>query len=85
VQLVIEGGVVSQASIAGKPIDPAATYRMAINSFMASGGDGYPRLKDRPGYVDTGFVDADLMKAFITTRSPLRAADYSPGTAVLRK
>ncbi len=85
VQLVIESGVVTQALLKGKPIDPAATYRMAINSFMAAGGDGYPRLKDRPGYVDTGYVDADMLRNFLWARNPLKAADFAPGTAVVRK
>ena len=85
VQLVIEAGVVTQALIKGKPIDPAANYRMAVNSFMAAGGDGYPRLKDRPGYVDTGYVDADMLRNFLWARNPIRAADFAPGTAVIRK
>ncbi|KNZ31024.1 MAG: 5'-nucleotidase [Methylibium sp. NZG] len=85
VELVIESGVVTQAVLKGKPIDPAATYRMAVNSFMAAGGDGYPRLKDRPGYVDTGFVDADMLRNFLFARSPLKAADFAPGSAVVRK
>ena len=85
VQLLIEGGAVKQASIKGQPIDPATTYRMAVNSFMAAGGDGYPRLKDKPGYVDTGFVDADMLSAFLNSRSPIKALDYAPGQAVVRK
>ncbi len=85
VELVIDSGVVTQALIGGKPINPAATYRMAVNSFMAAGGDGYPRLKDRPGYVDTGYVDADMLRAFLWARNPLKAADFAPGTAVVRK
>ena len=85
VQLVIEAGRVRQARIQGQPIDPARTFRLAINSFMAAGGDGYPRIKDHPGHVDTGFVDADMLKAFITARSPLKAADYAPGSAVVRR
>jgi 5'-nucleotidase/UDP-sugar diphosphatase len=85
VELVIESGVVTRALIGGKPIDPAATYRMAVNSFMAAGGDGYPRLKDRPGYVDTGYVDADMLRNFLWARNPLKAADFAPGNAVVRK
>jgi 5'-nucleotidase/UDP-sugar diphosphatase len=85
VQLVIDGGAVTQATIAGKPIDPSGTYRMAINSFMAAGGDGYPRLKGHPGYVDTGYVDADMLRNYLFARSPVKAADYAPGTAVVRK
>jgi 5'-nucleotidase / UDP-sugar diphosphatase len=85
VQLRIEAGVVQQASINGQALDPAKPYRMAINSFMAAGGDGYPRLKDHPACVDTGFVDAHMLKTFITARSPLRAQDYAPGSAVVRQ
>ena len=85
VQLVIDSGVVTQALIDGKPIEPAGTYRMAVNSFMAAGGDGYPRLKDRPGYVDTGYVDADMLRNFLWARNPLKAADYAPGNAVVRR
>ncbi|WP_394790058.1 bifunctional UDP-sugar hydrolase/5'-nucleotidase UshA [Rhodoferax sp.] len=85
VRLVITAGVVSSASIQGAPIDPAKTYRMAINAFQAVGGDGYPKLLGHKGYVDSGFVDADVLRGFITARSPLKAADYAPGDAVLRK
>ena len=85
VNLVITGGAVTSATIRGTPVDPAKTYRMVINNFVAAGGDGYPRLTAHPSYVDTGFVDADLLRAYITARSPMRAADYDPGEAVVRK
>ena len=85
VNLVITGGAVTSATIRGTPVDPAKTYRMVINNFVAAGGDGYPRLTGHPSFVDTGFVDADLLRAYITARSPLRAADYDPGEAVVRR
>ena len=85
VNLVITGGAVTSATIRGTPVDPAKTYRMVINNFVAAGGDGYPRLTAHPSFVDTGFVDADLLRAYITARSPLRAADYDPGEAVVRR
>lgn len=85
VNLVIAGGAVTSASIKGAPVDPARTYRMVINNFMAAGGDGYPRLTGHKSFVDTGFVDADLLRAYITAKSPLKAADYAPGDAVVRR
>jgi 5'-nucleotidase len=27
--------------VAGQPLDPGATYRVAVNDFLADGGDGY--------------------------------------------
>jgi 5'-nucleotidase/UDP-sugar diphosphatase len=85
IRLEIEKGVVVKASVGGKPIDPAATYRIAINNFVASGGDGYPKVTAHPSYRDTGFVDADVLRAYIAANSPLKAADYAPGDQVVRR
>ena len=85
VRLVIEGGKVQSAQIAGQAIDATKTYRMALNNFVAAGGDGYPKLNTHPGYVDTGFVDADVLRAFIAAHSPLQAQAYAPGDSVVRK
>ena len=84
-QLVITDGKVSSASIKGAAIDPAKTYRMTINDFQAAGGDGYPKLSSHPSYVNTGFVDADVLRAYIAAKSPLKAADFEPGDAVVRR
>jgi 5'-nucleotidase/UDP-sugar diphosphatase len=85
VDLVITGGAVTSAAIKGAPVDPAKTYRMVINNFMAAGGDGYPKLTGHKSFVDTGFVDADLLRAYISAKSPLKAADYQPGNTVVRR
>jgi len=84
VKLVITGGEVESATIRGAPIDPAKTYRMALNNFHANGGDGYPKLADHPGYVNTGFVDADVMREYLSKNS-IRIADFEPGDAVVRR
>jgi len=85
IRLVIDKGAVVQATVAGKAIDPAGKYRMAINNFVASGGDGYPKVVGHPSYVDTGFVDADVLRGFIAAHSPLKAADFQPGDQVVRR
>ena len=85
VRLLIENGELKSARIKGQPIDPTRTYRLATNSFVAAGGDGYPKLAELRGFVNTGFVDADILKDFIAARSPLRTADFRPGDAVVRK
>ena len=85
INLVIAGGSVSSAMIKGAPVDPSRIYRMVINNFVAAGGDGYPKLTGHKSFVDTGFVDADVLRAYITAKSPLKAADYQPGDAVVRR
>ena len=84
IRLRIAAGSVTEAGINGAPLDLLKTYRMAVNNFIAAGGDGYPKLTTHPGYVDTGFVDADVLREFITARSPLKAADYAPADSVVR-
>ncbi|MCY7308930.1 MAG: bifunctional UDP-sugar hydrolase/5'-nucleotidase UshA, partial [Rhodoferax sp.] len=85
VELVITGNVVTSARIKGAAVDPVRMYRMVINNFMAAGGDGYPRMSGHRSFVDTGFVDADLLRAYITANSPLKAADFDPGNAIVRR
>jgi 5'-nucleotidase/UDP-sugar diphosphatase len=85
VQMLIEGGVLKEAKVGGQPIDPRREYKLAINNFQAGGGDGYPKLSDHPGHVNTGFNDADVMRAFITARSPIKAADFAPPADVIRR
>ncbi len=85
VNLRINDGEVTRAIVNGREIDPNGTYRLAVNAFMASGGDGYPVLTDHPNYVNTGFVDADVMVEFIQENSPLDIANYNPGLSVVRR
>ncbi len=85
VELVITGNAVTSARIKGAPIDPAKTYRLAVNNFQATGGDGYPRIAAHPSYVNTGYVDADVLRAFISANSPVKAAEFEPGNSVVRR
>ncbi|MCP9266808.1 bifunctional UDP-sugar hydrolase/5'-nucleotidase UshA [Xenorhabdus sp. XENO-1] len=78
VSFVVDGKKIRDVKIGGKPLDPNKTYRMATLNFNAIGGDGYPRVDNLPGYVDTGFVDAEVLKGYIEKHSPLKAADYEP-------
>jgi 5'-nucleotidase/UDP-sugar diphosphatase len=85
VELEIAAGSVSQVRISGKALERARTYRLALNNFQAAGGDGYPKLTEHPSFVNTGFVDAEVLRAFITANSPLTAARYEPGSTLLRR
>ncbi|AUY24498.1 MULTISPECIES: bifunctional UDP-sugar hydrolase/5'-nucleotidase UshA [Erwiniaceae] len=78
VSLVADGEGVSEIKINGEPLQADKTYRMATLSFNANGGDGYPVINTLPGFVNTGFVDAEVLKQYIEKHSPLKAADYAP-------
>ncbi|EAO9157773.1 bifunctional UDP-sugar hydrolase/5'-nucleotidase [Salmonella enterica] len=78
VSFIAKEGKLTDLKIKGEPVDPAKTYRMATLSFNATGGDGYPRIDNKPGYVNTGFIDAEVLKEFIQQNSPLDAAAFTP-------
>ena len=78
VSLIADGKGVGEIKIKGEPLQPEKTYRMATLSFNALGGDGYPTVNQLPGYVNTGFVDAEVLKQYIQKHSPLDAAAYAP-------
>ena len=78
VDIVIKDNKLISVTVAGKEIAPDRNYKLALNSFLASGGDGYPKMTGRPGFINTGFVDADVLREFIEAKSPIVAADYAP-------
>lgn len=78
VSLVADGKGVSEVKINGQPLQAEKTYRMATLNFNALGGDGYPKLDGLPSYVNTGFIDAEVLKQYIEKHSPLDAAAYEP-------
>jgi 5'-nucleotidase len=64
------GSRVFDISIDGKPLDPAASYRVTMNSFLAGGGDSFTVFRDGRDTV-TGGLDLDAMEAWIKA-VPLR-------------
>lgn len=51
----------------GAAIDPAATYRVAMNEFLAGGGDGFPALVGTDKVV--GASDLDVFDAYLSANS----------------
>ena len=84
-RLVVEQGRLSKVEIGGKPVEPAATYRLALNSFVAKGGDGYPDLSVHPMAVNTGYVDAEVLREYAASRKVLRASAFDPSGVLVRK
>ena len=72
------GGKLSELKIKGEPVDSTKTYRMATLSFNATGGDGYPKIDNQPGYVNTGFIDAEVLKQYIQQNSPIDVNAFEP-------
>jgi 5'-nucleotidase len=55
---------VTAMSINGVAVDPSASYRVTVNSFLADGGDGFAVLKDGTERLG-GAVDTDAFEAYL--------------------
>ncbi len=59
------GSRVVSASVNGQAIDPARSYRVTMNSFLAAGGDGFTMFNQGTDAA-TGPVDLDAFEAYLT-------------------
>lgn len=59
------GARVSKVTLGGQPIDPAANYRVTMNSFLSSGGDSFTVFDEGTDPV-VGPLDLDAMEAWIS-------------------
>ncbi|OYR76968.1 bifunctional metallophosphatase/5'-nucleotidase, partial [Halorubrum ezzemoulense] len=53
----------------GEPLDPEETYEVAVNSFIANGGSGYP-LDDKP-VEDTGELQATTVVNYLEEKDTI--------------
>ncbi|MEE1922145.1 bifunctional metallophosphatase/5'-nucleotidase [Pseudomonas sp. 148P] len=52
----------------GQPVQPEQDYRIAMNSFLAEGGDNFGVLKQARDRLDTGINDLEAMIAYLQER-----------------
>ncbi|RBW45702.1 bifunctional UDP-sugar hydrolase/5'-nucleotidase [Psychromonas sp. B3M02] len=78
ITMEINGMQLSQVMISGKPIQVEQQYRFSVPSFNAAGGDGYPNITQHPTYVNTGYVDAEVLKDYVQSHSPIKVAQFIP-------
>tara|TARA_R110001599_G_scaffold17243_11_gene69228 strand:- start:1009 stop:2616 length:1608 start_codon:yes stop_codon:yes gene_type:complete len=84
VSLMLKDGKATNIMVNGKALNPSKTYRIAMNNYTASGGDGYPKITEHANYVNSGYVDADVLVEYIQKHSPLDGAKFAPTGAVKR-
>ncbi|MEU6078719.1 bifunctional metallophosphatase/5'-nucleotidase [Micromonospora sp. NPDC047074] len=70
------GSRVSALTFDGAPIDPAASYRVTTNDFLANGGDGFTELRAGTDRATAPGFDVDALIAYLGTGGPV-----APGPA----
>jgi 5'-nucleotidase len=62
--------IAERMSLNGQPIEPAASYRVTVNNYLAVGGDGFTALLGGT-LLQTGSYDSDALHAYFTANSPI--------------
>jgi 5'-nucleotidase len=65
------GSKVSNLALNGVPVDPAATYRVTTNDFLANGGDNFTRLTAGTDRTTAPGFDIDALAAYLGANSPV--------------
>jgi 5'-nucleotidase len=60
----------SSIMLDGVQVDPAASYRVTVNSFLADGGDSFPILTQGTNRLG-GAVDTDALEDYLTANAPV--------------
>ncbi|MBK0375539.1 bifunctional metallophosphatase/5'-nucleotidase [Streptomyces sp. RB110-1] len=71
--------VTDSIKLNGEAIDPARTYRVAMNEFLAGGGDGFPALGQGTNKL-VGASDLDMFNAYLAAHSSATAPLAPPAT-----
>ncbi|MFJ1766048.1 bifunctional metallophosphatase/5'-nucleotidase [Amycolatopsis sp. NPDC088138] len=59
-----QGSRISNLTVNGTPVDPAATFRVSVNNFLAAGGDGFTEFTKGTNLAG-GPVDLDALTAYL--------------------
>jgi len=62
--------IVDSMSLNGERIDPAKSYRVTVNNYLSTSGDGFAVLKDGNAQ-QFGVYDADALYAYFQANSPI--------------
>ena len=78
VTLSTKAGIETLVDAGGVMANPNKTYRIAVNNFMADGGDGFSTLKKGTSRLG-GAQDIDALTAYFSTNFKAPKAPYTPG------
>ncbi|MET3807164.1 5'-nucleotidase [Nakamurella sp. UYEF19] len=76
------GRHITSITVDGKPINPAAPYRIGTFSFLGTGGDNFTEFTKATDVKDTGLIDRDVWINYLTAKSPVSPSFARRGVVV---
>lgn len=68
------GSRITEMTLDGEAIDLETTYKVTVNSFLASGGDNFTAFDEAAAQADSGTVDLQAQVDYFTAHSDVRVA-----------
>ncbi len=65
------GSRISNLALNGVPLDPAASYQVTTNDFLANGGDGFTNLTLGTGRITAPGFDVDALTTYLGSAAPV--------------
>ncbi len=65
------GARITEAFVGDAPVDLAASYKVVVNSFLASGGDNFTTLGKGTGKADSGRIDLQAFVDYFAAHTPI--------------
>jgi len=65
------GSQISNLALNGTPLDPAASYQVTTNDFLANGGDGFTNLTLGTGRITAPGFDVDALTTYLGSAAPV--------------
>jgi 5'-nucleotidase len=65
------GERITAIGLNGTPLDPAASYKVTMNNFVADGGDSFPGMTAGTGRVTAPGFDVDALATYLGAHSPV--------------
>jgi 5'-nucleotidase len=65
-----KGSRITSVTVNGTPLDPARSYKVAVPSFLATGGDNFRAFKEGTS-VDTGLLDYEAWIDYLRANAPV--------------
>ncbi|SBT54256.1 ExeM/NucH family extracellular endonuclease [Micromonospora narathiwatensis] len=76
-----KGSRITSVKLNGTALNPSGTYRVTVNSFLASGGDNFTTLGKGTNPATTGDNDLTMLVSYLAANSPV-TADTQPRSTI---
>ena len=84
ISATLEGKKMVQITVDGQPVVDTRSYSMALNNFIATGGDGYPDMSEHFSYVDTGYTMNQAITDLFENRKTVSTSEFKVKNSIKR-